>query len=414
MFIFLISLSLILLVSQLMGFLAKLVGQPKVVGEMIGGVIIGPTFLGTVFPELQTVIFKDDNKETLYLLSQLGISLYMFLIGTHVGKEPIAPKEFNIAIKLALFGIIPTFIAIFLFSWNFYYDLEIKLTSQLVYALFMAASISITAFPVLVRILDQYKMINTSLGKTVVLSASIDDAIAWILLPIIIALSKFNFSLNDINILFYMIFYLLVMFFIIKPIIAFLTSRFLKEYTELFPLFILVFLISSLITEKIGLHCIFGGFIAGLIMPRNTKINTDLNTKLSGLVNTLFIPIFFVLSGFNVDLNNLTKGYSYGTIALFILIAFTTKYFSCMLYSKMIGFNWNQSSAIGALMNARGLMILIFANIGLTSKLISNNDYCILFLIAIITTIFTSPLFKISMYFQKNKQSYEIEKTHIV
>ncbi|PGD97846.1 cation:proton antiporter domain-containing protein [Bacillus wiedmannii] len=409
MFIFLISLSLILLVSQLMGFLAKLVGQPKVVGEMIGGVIIGPTVLGNIFPELQTVIFKD-NKETLYLLSQLGISLYMFLIGTNVGKEPIAMKEFKIAIKLALLGIIPTFIIIFLFSWNFYYDLEIKITSQLVYSLFMAASISITAFPVLVRILDQYKMINTHLGKIVVLGASIDDAIAWILLPIIIALSKLNFSLSDTKIIFYMLFYILTMFFVIKPILRFLASRNFKRNTELFPLFILVFLISSLITEKIGLHCIFGGFIAGLIIPKHPKISSNLDEKLSGLVNTLFIPIFFVLSGFNVDLYNISKGYSYGTIALFIIIAFTTKYFSCMIYSKIIGFNWKQSSAIGALMNARGLMILIFANIGLSSKIISNNDYCILFLIAIITTFFTTPIFKLSMYSKK----HEIKKRHVV
>jgi len=190
------------------------------------------------------------------------------------------------------------------------------------------------------------------------------------------------------------------MFFnVIRPILKYIvTNKYNTLNNEFFALFIFVFLCSSLVTEKIGLHAIFGGFIAGLIVPRLDRVTKELDTKISDFVNTLFVPIFFVSSGFNVDLSSFTSSYNLVTVLMFIGMAFISKYFACMIYAKMIGYNWRESSAIGALMNARGLMILIFAHIGLSSKLISINDYSILFLVAIITTALTSPLLKWSLY----------------
>ena len=184
MFHFLLSLVIIMIISQLFGTLAKVIGQPKVVGEMVGGIVMGPSLLGFFFPTIQEWLFNESIKEQLYLLSQLGISLYMFLIGIDVGKEKLENKLIKNAIQLALVGIIPTFVMTFVLSWYIYPSLEQTFTTQLVYSLFMSASISVTAFPVLVRILDQQKMIHTKMGRFVVLGASIDDAIAWIVLPI--------------------------------------------------------------------------------------------------------------------------------------------------------------------------------------------------------------------------------------
>ncbi|PHC82971.1 hypothetical protein COF42_25610 [Bacillus wiedmannii] len=414
LFIFLLSLLIILSVSQLMGFLANLVGQPKVVGEMIGGIIMGPTLLGVLFPQIQEWIFTENIKDSLYLLSQLGLSLYLFLVGMHVGKEEIKFKDLKIATQLAIFGIAPTFLVIFFYTWNLYTNLENPATTQLIYALFMSASISVTAFPVLIRILDQYKMIQTYLGRTIILGASIDDAIAWILLPIIIALSKFNFSFSSISLIWESIIYISVMFFIIKPFLSFIFKKHSTSNTGYFSLLILIFLFSSLAAEKIGLHCIFGGFIAGLTVPKNNDLIQNIDNKMSDFVNVLFVPVFFVSSGFNVNLSNLAGGYNIWAILTFIILAFATKYFSCMLYARFIGFNWRQASATGALMNARGLMILIFANIGLSINLISKNDYSVLFLIAIFTTALTSPLFKFSMHFKKDADKYEIQKSRVI
>ena len=394
MFHFLLSLVIIIIISQLFGALAKVIGQPKVVGEMVGGIVMGPSLLGIFFPNIQEWLFNEDIKEHLYVLSQLGISLYMFLIGIDVGKEKIENKLVKNAIQLALVGIIPTFIMTFVLSWYIYPSLEQTFTTQLVYSLFMSASISVTAFPVLVRILDQQKMVHTKMGRFVVLGASIDDAIAWMMLPIVLSIASLSFSVNSISIIIYMILYLLVMFFVVKPILQFIVTKYSVLNKECFALFILVFLCSSLVSEKIGLHAIFGGFIAGLVVPRLNKVTKDLHTKISDFVNTLFVPIYFVSSGFNVDLSSFTSSYNVGTVLLFIGAAFISKYFACMLYAKVTGYNWRESSAIGALMNARGLMLLIFANIGLSNNLISNTDYCILFLIAIITTALTSPLLK--------------------
>ncbi len=402
MFHFLLSLLIVIMISQLFGALAKVIGQPKVVGEMIGGILVGPTFLGAWFPGIQDWLFNTDIKEQLYLLSQLGISLYMFLIGIHVRKEKMENNLLKNSIQLALVGIIPTFFMTFALCWTIYPFLEQTLTSPLVYSLFMSASISVTAFPVLVRILDQQKMIQTKLGRFVVFGASIDDVIAWIMLPIILSIASLNFSLNSMSIMIYMVIYLLVMSFIIKPILNYLvTNKYKVMNNEFFALFLLVFLFSSLVTEKIGLHAIFGGFVAGLIVPKLDKVTKELDTKISDFVHTLLVPIYFVSSGFNVDLSSFTSSQLI-IVFMFILIAFVSKYFACMIYAKFIGYSWGESSAIGALMNARGLMILIFANIGLSSKLITNNDYSILFLVAVITTALTSPLVKWSL-FRKSK-----------
>ena len=402
MFHFLLSLLIVIMISQLFGALAKVIGQPKVVGEMIGGILVGPSFLGAWFPGIQDWLFNTDIKEQLYLLSQLGISLYMFLIGIHVRKEKMENNLLKNSVQLALVGIIPTFFMTFALCWTIYPVLEQTLTSPLVYSLFMSASISVTAFPVLVRILDQQKMIQTKLGRFVVFGASIDDVIAWIMLPIILSIASLNFSLNSMSIMIYMVIYLLVMFFIIKPLLYYtVTNKFKVMNNEFFALFLLVFLFSSLVSEKIGLHAIFGGFVAGLIVPKLDKVTKELDAKISDFVHTLLVPIYFVSSGFNVDLSSFTSSQLI-IVFMFILIAFVSKYFACMIYAKFIGYSWGESSAIGALMNARGLMILIFANIGLSSKLISNTDYSILFLVAVITTALTSPLVKWSL-FRKSK-----------
>ncbi|WP_176543388.1 cation:proton antiporter [Bacillus thuringiensis] len=397
------SLLIIIIFARLLGFLSKLIGQPKVVGEMLAGIIIGSVFFGNLFPDLQNIIYESKEAGNLDLLSQLGISLYMFLIGINMGQEHINLREMKNALQLALVSIIPTFIVLFLFTWNIYTYLNISISSQLVYSLFMSVSISVTAFPVLIRILEQYNMLNTNLGKRLILGASIDDVIAWILLPFIVAIANFNFSLTDVNIVIYTVAYLLLMFLIIKPIFKLLVERELIGNDRIFFLAILIFLGSTLLTDKIGLHCIFGGIIAGLIVPKRNGIVQSLNLKISDFVNTLLIPIFFVLSGINVDFNNLGKEYSILIVVLFVLLAFGTKYISCVLYSKIVGFNWSEANVIGAMMNVRGLMILIFAKIGVDSRFISNNEYNILFLIAIVTTILVSPLFKLSTYFKLRK-----------
>ncbi|MGE8077457.1 cation:proton antiporter [Peribacillus loiseleuriae] len=406
MFQFLLSLLIVIIISQLFGTLAKVVGQPKVVGEMIGGILVGPSFLGALSPEIQEWLFNKDIKEQLFLLSQLGISLYMFIIGIQVSKKKIEDKLIKNAAQLALVGIIPTFFVTFVISWYIYPYLEQTFTTQLIYSLFMSASISVTAFPVLVRILDQQKMIRTKLGRFVILGASIDDCLAWVMLPIILSIASLNFSINSMSMILYMIIYLLVMFFVIRPILKYVVSnKYNTLNNEFFALFIFVFLCSSLVSEKIGLHAIFGGFIAGLIVPRLDRVTKELDTKISGFVNTLLVPIYFVSSGFNVDLSSFTSSKHLVIVLMFIGMAFISKYFACMIYAKIIGYSWGESSAIGVLMNARGLMILIFANIGLSSKLISNTDYSILFLVAVITTALTSPLVKWSLY-RKTKLDY--------
>lgn len=401
MFHFLLSLFFVLSVSYLAGSISRKFGQPKVVGEMLGGIVIGPSCLGLFFPDLLEWIFTQNVNNLLDHIGQFGLALYMLLIGMHVSEGPMTKAAFRSAFNLALAGLVPTFIIIYMLSWYTYPLLQNPFSSQIVYSLFMAASISVTAFPVLVRVLEQFGELDSELGKLVILGASLDDAFAWILLPIVLSISTFSFSILSTVTAIYMLLYLLIMFFVVKPLMQVgLRKCKPKDYLSII---ILVFLLSCLITDKIGLHCIFGGFIAGVILPKEEKVQRVMQKNLNEVVHTFLVPIYFIGAGLKINLQSFSQDYSFLTIFLFLLLSFLSKYACCGIYAKKLGLSWSESSAVGALMNARGLMILVFAQIGLSNNIISSADYSILFIIALVTTTLMTPLFKWSLAFQTKK-----------
>lgn len=384
----LVSLIIILIISRVSIYLSGKMRQPTIIGEMIGGVLIGPSVLGGIFPELFEHIFSPDVKYFLNALSQLGISIYMFFIGWHIKKDkPLNYKDYLNSLGLSIIGIFPTLLLFFLI---FLYIIS-PTSNDYIYAFFMGTSISITAFPVLVKILEQSKTIHLKTSKTLILSASIDDLISWIMLPLFIIFS--NYSLSNLKQFFYIILYFILMFFVIKPLLFKVVKGKLNQKKSIIPILFIIILGSSFLTDMIGLHCIFGGFIAGMIFPDVKKSQEDLRGKLDNILNVLLVPIFFVSAGISVNIKQFDNYYSIYSIIGLIVLAVLSKYFFCFLYARIIGFNFYEASAMGSLLNARGSMIIIFANIGLSNKYITESDYNLLFILSIISTLFATPLY---------------------
>ncbi|MFG3497067.1 cation:proton antiporter [Streptomyces sp. NPDC047928] len=388
----------ILAASALCGRLALLVKQPRVLGEMVAGVLLGPTLFGALFPGVQQAIFTPDVKPVLYVLSTIGLTLFMFLVGAgldHGGGGGV--RQTRDAGVLAVSGIVPSL----LLGAGVGYLLHDRLSrpdiSPFEFALFIGGALSITAFPMLARILYERGQQNSPLGRLTLLGASVDDAIAWCFLAVLSALHA-NAGAGDafrtIGLAAaFAVFMLVVVARLLKPLGTRVqrTGRF--GFDEMY-LVVGIVLLAGYFTDYIGIYSVFGGFIAGLAMPRNPAFREALHGRMMDLVCVLLLPIFFAFSGLNTQLNGLAGWAMLVPFLLILAAGFFGKYFGCSLALRSVGFSWRESYAVGGLMNARGLMILIFINIGLAQGMITQDVFSILVLVAVVTTAAAMPLYR--------------------
>lgn len=389
----------ILIISHTCGRLIQFIGQPKVVGEMISGVLLGPTCFGYFFPDMSAHIFAKELMPFLFSLSNLGLSFYMFLVGSEIdfnnfNKQVIKRSSLLSSVAIVfpfLFGALGASLYSGLFSMP-----GIQFIS---FSIFLGTAFAITAFPMLARILHEKNILNTPIGILTLISASIQDVVSWILLAFVTA-SAANKGLQAGYItLFGGIIFVVLIFWVVKPLLNILGKR--VERTGIltqqdFAIIVICLLLSALITDKLGLYSVFGGFLLGLVIPRSKVLQNGINVRLKDITVTFLLPLFFTFSGLNANmlvLGNLTY---LGPTLLLVLFAFLSKYGSATLAMKLSGYNWKEASAIGGLTNARGLMELIVANIGLSYGVISQNLFSILILIAILTTLCAMPIYHLS------------------
>lgn len=398
---FLLSLLLIIAVARFVGRIVTFIGQPRVVGEMLTGLLLGPSILGVTHPEIYSLLSVKFN-EVLYLLSQLGLALYMFVVGLELDNKVFKRKNLNNSLLIATSSLVIAFILSFITSWFLYKQFDLPNISKINFSIFMACGFSLTAFPMLARILQERNLSNTNFGSTILVAASLDDATAWILLAFMTAIINSEGVIAVFYITLKLLLFLVTMLYIVKPILSkIITENDLGQ--SKFSLILIVLLGSTLMAEMIGIHVVFGGFIAGIIIPRNPEIRKSVEQRLQDFVTVFLVPIFFVYSGMNTTLSVFGDISMMVPLVIYLVIAIIGKYSASMLVAKSIGFNWKESSAIGALMNARGLMILIFGNIGISYNLISTEVYSIIVIVAIITTSMTYPLFNLSYPQEKAK-----------
>lgn len=406
-----IALAVIMATAQVVGSLMRLIAQPRVVGEMIAGVMLGPTLFGRLFPELSASVFEPEIMPMLFVICNIGLSLYMFLVGTEINLSLFNKKVLRDAGALSLGAILVPFGAGFLAAAIYGGLLNTKEISYFAFSVFLGTAFAITAFPMLARILQERGIIDTKLGGLAMLSASLQDVVSWILLGLVTAMAVGG-ALNGVMLMaFGALGLVLVLFYVVRPLISKWVASLKDESVmdpSLFSVVLLLLIVCAIFTDHIGLYSVFGGFMLGLAMPRNKEFLKQLSVRLKDITLILFLPVFFAFSGLNTNLATLASASLLLPTLVILLLAFGSKIVPLYFTMRVSGYSVSDSASIAALMNSRGLMALIIANIGMFYGLIDNSLYSILVLIAVTTTLSSMPLY---VWAQKLGQKVEPLRT---
>lgn len=394
---FFFQLAFILAMCRVVGVIAKRFGQPQVVGEMVAGVVMGPSLFGLLFPGAQAHIFPKASLTITYAVAQIGLVLYMFLIGMEF-QVALIRKRLRSAASVSLAGIMTPFmlgslLALMLIRNGAYFTPNVARWEAM---LFMGAAMSITAFPMLARIIYERGLTGTSLGTLALAAGSMDDAAAWCILALVLA----SFNRNPVIALSAIgggVLYAALVLTIGKRLLARLGRKVERDGMMSAPLFTFVLMLVMLcawVTDAIGIYAVFGAFILGAAMPRG-MFTQEIERRIEPLTTNFLLPLFFVYSGLNTRLG-LVDSMMAWTIALVILfIACFGKGVACWLAARLNGEDNREALAIGTLMNARGLMELIILNIGLERGVITPTLFTIMVMMAIVTTLMASPVFEL-------------------
>jgi len=396
--LFFLQLAVILGICRLVGFLARKIGQPQVVGEMIAGVLLGPSLFGLFWPGLQQQLFpKGPSMSILYASSQVGLVLYMFLVGVEFDTNLIRSR-LRSAASVSLAGIITPMIlggllALLLVGRTGFFSREVVPWEAMI---FMGAAIAVTAFPMLARIIFERGLAGTSLGTLAMAAGSVDDAVSWCILAAVLAVFKQNALIAVLAIVGGGI-YVLVTLLVGRPLLRHLGT--IAERQEgirgpMLAFVLMLVMICGWITDSIGIYAIFGGFILGTAMPRGLFAK-QLKNILEPIVTNFMLPLFFVYSGLNTSVGLVNSWLLWGIALLVLFTAVFGKGVACWVAALLNKESNREALAIGSLMNARGLMELILLNIGLQQGVITPTLFTMLVLMAIVTTLMSSPLFEL-------------------
>jgi Kef-type K+ transport system membrane component KefB len=400
---FFLQIAVILLFCRLVGAVALRLGQPQVVAEMIAGVLLGPSLFGLFAPEAQAWLFPWNKAQTvrdtqsyLFPASQLGLALYMFVVGMEF-RADIVRKRLKSSVAVSVAGMVVPFILGAALAWVLFHHTELfpKRTSLMEAMLFLGASMCITAFPMLARIIHFKKLTGTTMGTVALGAGAIDDASAWCLLAVVLASFDQNFNHALLNIgggLAYVALTLLV----IKPLLA-RAERWLQKNGELSEAGLVAGLalmaLGAWFTDLIGLHAVFGAFVMGAAIPRGV-VTRDLIARIQPLTVALLLPLFFTYSGLNTKIGLLNSSFLWLMCGAVLVAAVVGKGVACWLAARATGISNREALGIGTLMNARGLMELIIINIGLQRGVISEGLFAVLVIMAVVTTLMASPIFE--------------------
>ncbi len=409
---FFLQLAIIIITCRVVGKLGqKFLGQPQVVGEMIAGVILGPSLFGLFFPGAQAAVFPGPTKNVLYTGAQLGVGLYMFLVGTTLQLGHFKSKAKS-AVSVSAAGIIVPFliaaaITPFLLTVPGLFTPGISQASA---TLFMGACIALTAFPMLARIINERGLSNTSLGTLSLTAGAFDDAVSWCVLAVVLATFGAGPGIAVLAIgggIAYAAFILLLGRRLLSPL-GQIVEREGEMSMTILGITLALFCLSAFIMDAVGIHAIFGGFILGVVMPRGLFAE-ELKKKVEPLAVVLLLPMFFTYSGLNTRMD-MVNTLPLLMIALGILAAsILAKFGACYAAARIAGEDNRTALGIGALMNSRGLMELIIINIGLQKGIIGPTLFSMMVLMAIVTTMMASPLFEL-VYGRDARKTGELDK----
>ena len=407
----LLQIIVILVVARLVGVLAKRSGLPSVVGEMFAGIILGPSLFGWLLPEASAYVFTKGSLQPLQFLSQIGLILFMFVIGMELDIRKVQHRA-KAAVVISHASIVFPYFLGMLLAYFLYQEFAATRTGFLSFALFMGIAMSITAFPVLARILQERKLTQTPLGSLAITCAAADDVTAWCILAVVIAIVKAGGLIGAVTSILLAAVFVFLMLFPVRRWVAKSVDYLSAKYPNGQPVVALSFFVlltSAWLAEIIGIHALFGAFIAGVIMPQNTLFKETLTNKVEDLSVLLLLPVFFAFTGLRTEIGLLTEGHYWWTCILITLVAVIGKFGGSFLAARWVGQDWKDSLSIGILMNTRGLMELIVLNIGYDLGILSPEIFAMLVIMAILTTVMTGPLMDLVEFTFRRRNSTKAE-----
>jgi Kef-type K+ transport system membrane component KefB len=392
--ILLFQIIVIIVAAKLIAGIFRKIGQPPVMGEMVAGILLGPSVLGLISPPTMTFLFPPASMGTLGLLSQIGVVLFMFVVGMELDVQHLREKA-AAAIMISHASIIVPFLLGTSLALFLYPILAPAGTTFTPFALFIGIAMSITAFPVLARILEDQGLTETRLGSTAIACAAIDDVTAWCILAFVIATVKSSGVATSIVTIALVLLFVIVMLLLVKPRIGGLITRGVEKQKRVKGLLagILAFVLAcAWFTESIGIHALFGAFLAGVIMPSDAAVRFFLRERLEAFGSAALLPLFFVFTGLRTEIRLINDASGWYMCGAIILVAIAGKLGGSMLMARWIRMSWRDSYAIGVLMNTRGLIELVVLNIGYDLGILSARIFVMLVIMALVTTFMTAPL----------------------
>ena len=412
LFHLLVALAVVVMCGRLLGRLLAFVGQPQVIGEVIGGIVLGPSLLGQIAPEAYAYVLPASMAPFLGIVAQLGVILYMFLVGLEFDASHLR-GQLKATIATAHVGIILPFILATALSLYLYPRFSTSDVSFTHFALFLGIAMSITAFPVLARILSDRGMIRTKLGAIALTCAAIGDVTAWCLLALVVGIVQAK-AQSALGVVLLTVGFIAVMSFGIRPLIARMTNAWDRNPTQGgIALALIGVLVGALTTEAIGVHAVFGAFMLGAVIPHDSTLARSLTHSLENVVMILLLPAFFAFTGMRTQIGLLSSWYQWAICGLIIVVAVAGKFGGTLIAARATGLKWRDAAGLGVLMNTRGLMELIVLNIGLDLGVISPTLFTMMVVMALVTTIATAPILQYLVPYTPPEGRHENQQARI-
>ena len=394
-----LQIGVILIAARVVGVIfRKLLYQPQVVGEMAAGILLGPSLLGWAAPDVSAYIFPPASLPFLSSISQVGLIVYMFLVGLEFDTRLMRGRGHAAVVTSHVSIIAPFFLGslVALFLYPRLSDDSVSFTG---FSLFMGASMSVTAFPVLARILSERNLTRTRVGAVTIACAAVDDITAWSILAVVVAIVRASSMHAPLWLtLAGSAAYLVLIIFVVRPALRYLEAYYKNRgrlTQDMLGIALLLVLASAWTTEWLGIHALFGAFAMGAIMPKKSRFVHDLMEKLEDLTVVVFLPIFFAFAGLKTSIGLVAGPEMWTYAGLCLLVAVAGKFGGSTIAARLTGLSWRESGALGILMNTRGLMELVILTIGLELGVISPALYTMLVMMALITTAMTTPVLEL-------------------
>jgi Kef-type K+ transport system membrane component KefB len=390
-----VQLLVIIAIAHLMGRVAVRMGLPAVVGEMTAGILLGPSLFGLLAPDAFAFVFPADSLGALRILSQIGICLFMFAVGMELNVKQIRSKA-RAAVAVSHTSIVVPFLFGVLLAYFLFGELAGPAATFIGFALFMGISMSITAFPVLARILQERGLSRTVLGATAISCAAVDDVTAWSIMAFVVAIARSTSLGGAVLSLLLALLFIAVMILGVRRALPRWLGKEQMTHEEpsngTLAIVICVVIAAALSTEVIGIHALFGAFLAGTVMPDAEGFRRRINARLAKFSSVLLLPLFFAFTGLRTQIGLLGDLEGWLLCLAIIVVATLGKLGASAVAARLAGMSWHESLQLGALMNTRGLMELIALNIGYDLGILSPRIFTMLVIMALVTTLFTGPL----------------------